>query len=126
MKALKKLANDIFVLDDFLSEQECLGFIEQAESTGFSVADVDTGEGKEVIAYIRNNERVDMESKELADKLWLKLDGVHLPTFDHMNAIGLFPFFRFYKYLPRHKFNMHKDGQQMVGENTTYYTLASP
>ena len=62
MKALKKLANDIFVLDDFLSEQEYLGFIEQAESTGFSVADVDTGEGKEVIAYIRNNERVDMES----------------------------------------------------------------
>ena len=123
MKALKKLANDIFVLDDFLSKQECLGFIEQAESTGFSAADVDTGEGKEVITYIRNNERVDMESKELADRLWLKLDGVHLPTFDHMKAISLSPFFRFYKYLPGHKFNMHKDGQQMVGENTTYYTF---
>ncbi len=123
MKKLQTIANDIFLIEDFLSEKECLQFIECAESMGFSVADIDTGEGKEVISYIRNNERVDLKSNELAEDLWSKLSGIQLPVFDHMKAIGLSPFFRFYKYLPGHKFNMHKDGQQQVGENTTYYTF---
>ena len=123
MKKLQTIANDIFLIEDFLPEEECLQFIEHAESIGFSVADIDTGESKEVISYIRNNERVDLESNKLAEDLWSRLSGIRLPVFDHMKAIGLSPFFRFYKYLPGHKFNMHKDGQQQVGDNTTYYTF---
>jgi prolyl 4-hydroxylase len=123
MNKLKEIANDIFMIEDFLSEEECQNYISCAESIGFTAADVYTGSRKEIITYIRNNERVDYHSDELANELWNKLSGVGLPKFDFMSAISLSPFFRFYKYLPGQKFNMHKDGQQRVGENITYFTM---
>ena len=123
MKQLNKIANDIFILDDFLTEKECIDFINFSEDHGFTSADVETKNGKQVISYIRNNDRVDHYSEELSQRLWSKLSAFQLPTFDFMNAIALSPYFRFYKYVSGQKFNMHKDGQQQVGENISYFTF---
>jgi len=123
MNKLKEVAHEIFVMDDFLSKQECQKIISNEEEMNFTSADIDTIDGKKVNSYIRNNERADLFSYELAEELWTKLGEIELPIFDYMNAIALSPFFRFYKYSTGEKFNMHKDAQQRVGENITYYTF---
>jgi len=72
---------------------------------------------------IRNNERVDFESAELAKQWWIKLSDSNLPVINGMNAIGISSRFRFYKYTPGQKFNMHKDGRQTIEDKTTLLTL---
>ena len=114
---------NIFIIKAFLSEEECCDFINQAESIGFKSADVDTGKGRSVLSHIRNNERVTLKSSELAAHLWRKLDFRELPAFEGKSAKYLSPYFRFYKYTPGQKFNMHKDGRQHIAGHTSYFTL---
>lgn len=125
---ISEISKNIFTVDAFLSEQECQEYIQQAETSGFQAADVDTGSSRSVITEIRNNERVDWYSPDLAASWWMRLSEKPFPAFqippnDHMRAIALSPNFRFYKYKPGQKFNMHKDGRQNVNGNITLLTL---
>ncbi|MBU1310337.1 MAG: 2OG-Fe(II) oxygenase [Gammaproteobacteria bacterium] len=120
---IEKLAENIFTIASFLTPDECENFVAQAESLGFRSADVDTGTGRAHLTNIRNNERVDWVSEELAELWWHKLPKELFPTIENKHAIGLSPRFRFYKYSPGQKFNMHKDGRQDVDGNITMMTL---
>jgi len=84
---------------------------------------VNTGKSRELIANIRNNERVNWHSETVALDWWEKLSVVRMPIIDGMEAVALSPHFRFYKYTPGQRFNMHKDGRQSVGDGTTLLTL---
>ncbi len=117
------LTENILTIDSFLTASECESFIASAEKQGFKPADVDTGSGRSHILEIRNNERVDFVSQELADHWWLRLPHELLPKMAGKKPIGLSPRFRFYRYLPGQKFNMHKDGKQNVSGKTTLMTL---
>lgn len=121
---LLKLEDEIFLIKPFLPVEECKKLIELSESIGFSEADVQMLHNKrQLFTNIRNNERVNYESGKMAQHWWNKLVALPLPEFEGKKAVGLSPFFRFYKYAPGQKFNMHKDGRQKVGDNTTFFTL---
>lgn len=120
---LVKLEEGVFELPAFLSGAECDSLIRLGESIGFKAADVQTTAGRQLHTDIRNNERTDYQSSSLAEAYWLRFARLELPTHENKRAIGLSPNFRFYKYLPGQKFNMHKDGRQSVGHNETIYTF---
>ena len=120
---LLSVSENIFTLDSFLSSKEYEAFIVKAEKDGFRSADVDIGKGRSHLTHIRNNERVDWVSEELAEDWWDKLPHDLLPEIEGRKAIGLTPRFRFYRYTPGQKFNMHKDGRQEASGNTTMMTL---
>jgi hypothetical protein len=121
---LKQLAQGVFVIESFLSAVECNELIDQAEKVGFETADVQTSDTKrQLLTNIRNNERVNYESDNVAIKWWSRLSSLPFPKFEDYTATGLSPYFRFYKYVPGQKFNMHKDGRQTVAGKTTYYTF---
>jgi len=120
---LLSVSKNIFTVNSFLSSKECEEFIAQAEQDGFRSADVDTGKGRSHLTHIRNNERVDWVSEELAEDWWNKLPHDLLPKIEGRKAIGLSPRFRFYRYTPGQKFNMHKDGRQNVSGNHTMMTV---
>jgi len=113
----------IFELDDFLSINECLTFIEQSEAEGFTSADVQLEGARSLLSDIRNNERLNYFSEELAVKFWKRLSETDFPEILCKKAIGISPYFRFYKYYAGQKFNMHKDGRQSIGNNKTLCTL---
>lgn len=120
---LVKLEENVFEIPTFLSVEECNSLIQLGESIGFKPADVQTTTGRQRHTHIRNNERTDYQSSSLAETYWKRLEGLGLPTSENKNAIGLSANFRFYKYLPGQKFNMHKDGRQRIGGNETLYTF---
>jgi len=108
-----------FVIEDFLSPQECTDLITKAHDIGFEESKVMTHTGEAMIKKIRNNERVLMEDTDLAAKLFERAKE-HLPmeldssvpmmgTF-RCKAIGLNELFRFYKYGGGEYFKWHKDG----------------
>lgn len=117
------LAKNIYTIDSFLSGEECERYIAEAESIGFRSADVNTGKGRSLLTNIRNNERVDFNSAELALSWWSRLPKAQIPEIEGKTAFMLSPRFRFYKYSPGQKFNMHKDGCQDVDGEKTMMTL---
>lgn len=79
---------------------------------GYKPADVDVHGQRQMLSMIRSNQRVDMESPEIAEQFWQKLKAMNIPALDGRQPIGLTPFFRFYRYEGDQKFNMHKDGRK--------------
>lgn len=120
---LQQLAEGIFTIDHFLDEDECKRLIELSESLGYKPADVDIHGQRQMLSIIRTNERVDMESSELAKQFWYKLNAMNIPMIDGKHAIGLTPVFRFYRYEGEQKFNMHKDGRKECSGNHTRMTM---
>ena len=118
------LGHHIATIDTFLTPVQCQEFIQFAENQGFAPADVDIGTSRSHLSHIRNNTRVDWHNPELAEQWWTqKLTNQSLPVFEGKHACGLSPHFRFYKYEPGQKFNMHKDGRQQVEGHQTLFTL---
>jgi len=114
---------NIFEIDSFITEKECLEYIELSEAQGYKSADVQLSNNRQRLSEIRNNERVNYFSEALALSLWKKLSVIELPIFSGKKAIKLSPHFRFYKYQSGQKFNMHKDGRQKIKENETLLTF---
>ena len=118
------IARDIIEIHDFLTSFECEELIQFSEAIGFEAADVQiNSEERQLISDIRNNERVNYTSQDWANTWWSKLAIVELPIIGNKRAIGLSPHFRFYKYQSGQKFNMHRDGIQMVDGHQTFCTL---
>ena len=123
MMSIQQHGEGIFTIDSFLSWEECAQLIERSELLGYQPADVDIHGQRQMLNMVRNNERVDLESSGLATKLWERLHHYALPMIDGQGAIGLTPFFRFYRYEGAQKFNMHKDGKKEYEGNSTRLTL---
>ena len=116
---------DIFVIEDFLSQQECAELIAMAESIGFEEAKVQVGEGHQsIIKSVRNNERILFKSGEFATK-FLERAKPWLPAGLGIYSIcGLNELFRFYKYSPGQLFKMHSDGGYERNETEcSFYTF---
>jgi len=120
---LNKLADGIFTIDKFLSEEQCQEFIAMSESIGYKPADVDMHGERKMFTVIRNNERVDVDSESISEELWQRLSLLNVPFVDDNVAFGVTPYLRFYRYKGEQKFNMHKDGSKEFKENHTFYTM---
>lgn len=89
-------------IDNIFTEEECKELIERANKVGWK--DIDRG--------IATYKRVTIVDKDLADLLFKKIKDLDLigTHFNGSRITGLNEFFRFSKYEPGEKFNMHKDG----------------
>ncbi len=121
--AIVELSNHIYEISSLLTSEECDVMVEVSELKGFRAADVQINNSRKLLTSVRNNERVDYYSDEFAMSLWGRLNILQLPMFNNQVAIGLSPYFRFYKYQEGQKFNMHKDGRQSIGLHKTPFTL---
>lgn len=119
----EKLKDHIYIADNFLTESEIDKFIDISESEGYVAADVDVHGERQMISLIRDNDRVDLQSDEIADSLWQRIDTRSLPQVDGLSAAGLTPYLRFYRYQGEQKFQFHKDGGKEYQGRKTYYTL---
>ncbi|MCG8575478.1 MAG: oxidoreductase, 2OG-Fe(II) oxygenase, partial [Flavobacteriales bacterium] len=67
------LTTDVFTIDNFLSQEECLSFIGISEEIGYEEATVTTPSGQRMIKTVRNNSRVIYKDFDLANKIWEKI-----------------------------------------------------
>lgn len=118
-----EFSKNIFLIESLLTVKECHQLINQSEKLGYSQADIQLHQGREYLPRIRNNERVNLHSPKLARKLWEKVTSDSLPIYEDRYAIGLSPYFRFYRYTRGQTFKMHQDGRQNVAGNETLFTL---
>ena len=112
-----ELFENVFTLQNFLSEGECRKFIKEAESIGFDEAKVGFPEGDLMVKGIRNNDRVIYKDCKRANTIFQRakpflpsiIDGYEITRFNEMA--------RFYKYTSGQRFKMHKDGSYKASED---------
>lgn len=99
----------VFLLHGFLSNEECLAFIRRSEALQYEIGTV----GGVVTEGVRNNERVFIDDRHLAETLfqraapWLpQLDDQHHPA-------GFNERWRCYRYRPGQTFQPHRDGSYL-------------
>jgi hypothetical protein len=102
--------DDIFVIHDFLSADECRRHIDRSEATGYGDAPIMSLGGPVLRKDMRNNERVIIDDPSLAGELWLRLQPHLSAPAGLWTAIGLNERFRFYRYDRGQQFDWHFDG----------------
>ncbi len=110
---LQKLCLDgdqVFVIPDFLSKQECEAFIATGESIGFDEAPITTAAGFVIRKDVRDNRRAMLDSAPLAGQWYARLAEFMLPELFNARPCGLNERFRFYHYDVDQKFDVHSDG----------------
>jgi len=105
------LDRDVYLVKNFLSEEECDKFIQQSESIGYEEATVTTLEGQKMIKGIRNNQRVLVNDPDLARFFWERIQPFVTEQFDSWIPTSVNEQFRFYKYALNERFNKHRDGR---------------
>lgn len=118
-----KLQEGIYTAKNFLSDSEVHQYIQISETEGFKPADVDVHGNRQTISLIRDNDRVDLQSEEIASSLWQRINLNSLPVCDNLIASGLTPYLRFYRYQGEQKFQFHKDGSKEYLGKKSCYTL---
>ena len=100
----------IFVIRDFLTEQECETFIVQSENAGFEEAPISTVNGAVMDKTIRDNARLMRDDQELAARLWQRALPFLPERIGNRRRAGFNERFRFYRYDPGQQFAPHWDG----------------
>src|SRR6187399_2204437 len=94
------LSKDVFLIEDFWSDEKCNEFIFRSEQKGYEAATVQTEMGPRLVDHIRNNNRVLHKDFNLAQDLWHQLEPHAPKSIGESLAIGLNELFRFYRYQP--------------------------
>jgi hypothetical protein len=109
-KELLSQRDDLFVIHDFLSPEECESYIALSESVGFGDAPINSFDGPVVRKDIRNNDRVMIDDPRLAAHIWERLKPFVPERSQFWLPTGLNERFRFYRYDPGQQFDWHFDG----------------
>lgn len=99
----------VFLLHDFLSDDECAALIRRSEGLTYEVGTV----GGMVSQEIRNNERVLLDDTPLADVLFRRAAPWLPQVVEHRNLVRFNERWRFYRYRPGQTFQPHRDGSYM-------------
>lgn len=102
--------NEVNVIHDFLSTDQCKQLILFGERLGFDEAAINTSTGQEIFKAIRNNERIIFDDASLAMELFEKIRYFVPHTMDSWKLHSLNERFRFYRYEPGQYFKWHRDG----------------
>jgi len=99
------------IIPNFITHEECTGFIEFAETQGFEEALINTRDnGQVMMKDIRDNDRHIFQARDLATQLW-PLIQEHVPAeVDGWIANGVNEQFRIYRYKDGQQFKRHVDG----------------
>lgn len=107
---LEKLGAGVFLIEDFLSKQECDEYIKYSEEKNYEVATINAISGPEINKEIRHNDRVIFDDTELAKNLFFRAKECLPATLDNWWLTGFNERFRFYRYKGEHYFKWHRDG----------------
>lgn len=102
-------SNQVFVLREFLSADECAALIQRSEGLTYELGTV----GGVVAEEIRNNERVLVDDKPLADTLFRRAAPWLPEVVESRHLVGFNERWRFYRYRPGQTFEPHRDGSYM-------------
>jgi hypothetical protein len=103
--------DDLFVVHDFLSPEECERHIALSESVGYGDAPITGMGGRQVMRKdIRNNDRVILDDPQLASAMWERLRPFFPERLQFWVPMGLNERWRFYRYDPGQQFDWHFDG----------------
>ena len=116
-------APSIWTIPDFLNADECRQLIGFAEGFGFEEATVGLSSGARMMKGVRDNFRAEVDDDALAARLWDKIKADFPVQIEGLQAVGLNPHFRFYRYEDGQKFKRHIDGRQKVGEGESRATF---
>ena len=103
-------SENLYLIHNFLSSEECQQFIARGEATGFDAAPVTTMNGPQMMTDIRNNSRVILDDSDLAATIFNRARPYLPEKQDLWQLEGLNERFRFYRYDPGEKFAPHYDG----------------
>ncbi|QEL13658.1 2OG-Fe(II) oxygenase [Limnoglobus roseus] len=103
--------DNIFVLHDFLTPDECQYYINASEAAGYGDAPITTSRGAIIAKDVRNNDRVMVDDTKLAAELFERLLPFLPANIDGSIPCGLNERFRYYRYTPGQKFDWHLDGR---------------
>ena len=120
----QQLGDEIFVIPNFLSSEECDQFIALSETQGYEDAKINV-RGRQVLnKSVRNNERVLFKDYALCEQLWNRLKPLAPVGFLNWKPLGLNEMLRYYKYSPGQQFKPHLDGSyQRNEEEASFYTF---
>jgi len=110
MQKEQYLYDDVYVISQFLSPDECRKYIAIAEEVGFVDAPITTANGPVMRKGVRNNLRVMIDDPQEAALLWERAKKWAVSPFRGREAIGLNERFRYYRYEPGQSFALHYDG----------------
>jgi predicted 2-oxoglutarate/Fe(II)-dependent dioxygenase YbiX len=100
----------LYVVRGFLSPEDCEGHIVSTEKVGYGEAPITTAAGFVMRKDIRNNERVIIDDEPLAGELFALAKPVLPAEWFGWSLVGLNERFRYYRYDPGQKFELHTDG----------------
>jgi hypothetical protein len=110
-KQLLTERDDLFVVHDFLSPEECAEYIAASEGAGFGDAPINGLGGPVMRKDIRNTDRVMVDDPEFAAAIWERLRPFFPGRAQFWVPVGLNERFRFYRYDPGQQFDWHFDGR---------------
>lgn len=116
MKELLTPRDDIFVVRNFLTPEECQEQIAKCEAVGFAEAPVIGPSGPFINKGMRNNERVIVDDFATADWMFERIKK-YLPE-SYGEASGVNERFRYYRYEPGQYFDWHFDAAYKTSELT--------
>ena len=107
----------IFLIEDFLTGQECEDYIRMSEDAAFEEAKISMNGQQLMSKGVRNNDRVMILNKDLADHLFTRAKGYLPQSHEDKKICDFNEMFRVYKYSPGQRFKMHRDGSYIRNEN---------
>jgi len=102
--------DDIFLIRDFFTSDECAEHIRLSEEAGYDDAPISTGGGAVIRKDVRNNDRVMVDDPTLASVLFARSEPLLPTNFLVWKPVGLNERFRYYRYTKGQKFDWHFDG----------------
>lgn len=119
-----ELHPQIFLIEDFLTEAECEEYIAMTENKVFEEAKINLQGQQLMNKGVRNNDRLMIFDKKLAETLFEKASRFLSPMHDGYTLQDFNEMFRIYKYAPGQRFKMHRDGSYIRNENEkSFYTF---
>ena len=109
-KELLAERDDLFVVRDFLTPEECEHYTALSESVGYGDAPITTSAGFVMRKDIRNNDRVILDDPRIAEAMWERLRPFFPERLQFWVPVGLNERWRFYRYDPGQQFDWHYDG----------------
>lgn len=100
----------VFLIEDFLSSEECDAYVEFSRTQEFEEAKINSGGIQVMNKGVRNNDRILFFDTDLAETLWKRVKGFIPEEIGSYNAEGLNEMFRIYRYTKGQQFRMHRDG----------------
>ena len=103
--------DDIFVIRNFFSKEDCANQIAKCEAAGFGEAPINAYGVPVIHKGMRNNERVMLDDVETANMLWERLKEFAPHKSLSCKPIGINERLRYYRYEPNQFFDWHFDGE---------------